>query len=56
MDLAKVATIQEWPEPHNVKDVQSLLGFANFYRRFIRGYSNIVAPIARLTLKNTHFV
>jgi hypothetical protein len=32
MDPAKVATIQEWPEPQNVKDVQSFLGFANFYR------------------------
>jgi hypothetical protein len=31
MDLAKVATIQEWPEPRNVKDVQSFLWFANFY-------------------------
>jgi hypothetical protein len=31
MDPAKVATIQEWPEPRKVKDVQSFLGFANFY-------------------------
>jgi hypothetical protein len=31
MDPAKVATIQEWPEPQNVKDIQSFLGFANFY-------------------------
>jgi hypothetical protein len=56
MDPAKVATIQEWPEPRNVKDVQSFLGFANFYRRFIKGYSNIVAPMTRLTRKNTHFL
>jgi hypothetical protein len=56
MDPAKVATIQEWLEPRNVKDVQSFLGFANFYRRFIKGYSNIVAPMTRLTRKNTHFL
>jgi hypothetical protein len=31
MDPAKVATVQEWPEPRNVKDVQSFLRFANFY-------------------------
>jgi hypothetical protein len=31
MDPAKVATVQEWPEPRNIKDVQSFLGFANFY-------------------------
>jgi hypothetical protein len=56
MDPVKVATIQEWPAPRNVKDVQSFLGFANFYRRFIQGYSNIVSPMTRLTRKNTHFI
>jgi hypothetical protein len=39
MDPAKVATVQEWPEPRNVKDVQSFLRFANFYRWFVKGYS-----------------
>ena len=32
MDPAKVTMILEWPEPRNVKDIQSFLGFANFYR------------------------
>jgi hypothetical protein len=40
----------------NVKDVQSFLGFANFYRCFIRGYSAIVVPLTCLTRKNTTFV
>jgi len=31
MDQAKVKTIQDWPEPRKVRDVQSFLGFANFY-------------------------
>ena len=31
MDPAKVTMILEWPEPRNVKDIQSFLGFANFY-------------------------
>ena len=35
MDNNKVKVIQDWPEPQKVKDVQSFLGFANFYRRFI---------------------
>jgi hypothetical protein len=56
MDLAEVTTIQEWAEPRNVKDVQSFLAFAKFYRQFIRGYSNIVTPMTCLTQKNTHFV
>ena len=35
MDPRKVKVIREWPEPHKVKDIQSFLGFANFYQRFI---------------------
>ena len=44
MSDAKVKTIQEWPEPRKVKDIQSFLGFANFYRCFIFNYSDIVIP------------
>ena len=51
MDPAKVQTIQDWPEPRKVKDIQSFLGFANFYRRFISDYSDIVVPLTRLTRK-----
>jgi len=52
----KVQVIQDWPEPRKVKDVQSFLGFANFYRRFIYNFSDIVVPLTRLTRKNTAFV
>ena len=31
MDPKKVSTILEWPQPRNVRDIQSFLGFANFY-------------------------
>ena len=47
----KVQTICDWPEPHKVKDIQSFLGFANFYHRFIFNYSDIVVPLTRLTRK-----
>jgi len=53
MSDAKVKTIQEWPEPKKVKDIQSFLGFANFYRRFIFNYSDIVIPLTHLTRKDT---
>ncbi|KAH0358992.1 hypothetical protein KCU65_g10159, partial [Aureobasidium melanogenum] len=55
MDPKKVQTILEWPELKNVKDVQSLLGFANFYRRFIYGFSAIVSPLTALTKKGVQF-
>ena len=45
----KVNIICDWPEPRKVKDIQSFLGFVNFYRRFIYNYSDIVVPLMRLT-------
>jgi len=49
----KVQIIQDWPVPRKVKDIQSFLGFANFYRRFIFGYSEITVPLTCLTRKGT---
>ncbi|EIN05882.1 DNA/RNA polymerase, partial [Punctularia strigosozonata HHB-11173 SS5] len=56
MDKEKVRAIREWSEPCKVKDVQSFLGFANFYRQFIYNYSDIVVPLTRLTRKDTPFL
>jgi len=53
MSDAKVKTIQEWLEPKKVKDIQSFLDFAKFYRCFIFNYSDIVIPLTRLTRKVT---
>ena len=53
MDPTKVQTILDWPAPRKVRDVQSFLGFANFYRRFIDNFSGIVRPITRLLSKST---
>src|SRR6266498_3151973 len=55
MDQAKVKVIQDWPEPRKVKDVQSFLGFANFYHCFIFNYSNIVVLLTCLTRKGITF-
>ena len=49
MQDEKVATIHDWEDPENVKDVQSFLGFANFYRHFILNYLKVVAPMTKLT-------
>jgi len=48
----KVKIIQDWPEPKKVKDIQSFLGFTNFYRWFIFNYSDIVIPLTYLTWKD----
>jgi hypothetical protein len=55
MDPEKVTAVSEWAVPQTVKDVCSFLGFANFYGRFIRGYSELVRPLTRLTKKEIKF-
>lgn len=56
MDPAKTSVIRDWPTPRNLKEVQSFLGFANFYRRFIDSYSKIVKPLTNLTQKDVNFI
>jgi len=52
MDDSKVQVIHDWPRPRRLKDVQAFLGFANFYRYFIKNYSQIVLPLTYLTRKD----
>jgi len=52
MDPVKVAGVTEWPTPSNRKEVQSFLGFTNFYRRFIQGFSHLAHPLFNLTRKD----
>ncbi len=52
MDPSKVCAVLEWPHPDSLKQVQRFLGFANFYRRFIRGFSSIAEPLTALTRRS----
>jgi hypothetical protein len=51
MDPVKVAGVAEWPEPTNKREVQSFLGFVNFYRRFVKDFSHHARPLFDLTRK-----
>ena len=48
MDIERVKTIAEWPQPTSYHNIQVFLGFCNFYRRFIHRYSKITAPLTEL--------
>ncbi|KAL2078839.1 hypothetical protein ACEWY4_024583 [Coilia grayii] len=56
MDPAKVSAVTSWPTPENRKQLQQFLGFANFYRRFIRNYSSVAAPLTALTSTKQTFL
>lgn len=55
MDPEKVKTVIEWKKPTCLTDVQAFIGFSNFYRRFIKDFSKIIAPMVKLTRKDTPF-
>lgn len=54
-DPDKVKAIKEWPKPTNLKEVQSFVGTLNFYRRLVKGFSKVAAPLTNLTKKDTAF-
>jgi hypothetical protein len=55
MDPKKVKAISDWEPPRSVRGIRSFVGFANFYRQFIKGFSEIVAPLTKLTGKDVEF-
>jgi hypothetical protein len=63
MDPDKIETVRNWSQEkktangrsNNLFEVQQFLGFCNYYRRFIKGYSDVAEPLTRLTKKDDPF-
>jgi hypothetical protein len=55
MDPEKVQAIANWEAPEKLKEVQAVLGFANFYQRFLRNNRRVVQPLTKLTTKLVPF-
>ena len=54
-DPAKIQNVRDWPTPTNLTEVQSFLGLAAYYQRFIRDFSQIASPLHKLTEKGKAF-
>ena len=48
IEQEKIKTVKEWKTPTKIKDIESFLGFANFYRRFIHNFSHTARPLNKL--------
>ena len=56
VDKAKIEVIEQLPPPTNVKGINSFLGHAGFYRRFIKDFSQIARPLTSLLAKDAPFI
>jgi len=56
VDEEKVRAIQDWPSPTSVGNVRSFHGLASFYRRFMKDFSSLAAPLIEVTKKNVGFL
>ena len=49
-DPAKIEAVRNWPCPNSIKQVRQFLGFAGYYRRFIKGFASIARPLNDLLI------
>jgi hypothetical protein len=56
MNPVKIAGVADWPMPSNKREVQSFVGFVNFYRRLMFGFSHHARALFNLTMKDVRFI
>ncbi|CAM8876575.1 unnamed protein product [Rhodiola kirilowii] len=54
VDPEKIIAIQQWPLPRTIKQLRGFLGLTGYYRRFIRNYANMAAPLTSLLRKDAY--
>ena len=54
-DDSKIRAVTEWPKPVDAGDVRQFLGLASYYRRYIKGFADLAAPLHQLTHNDAEF-
>ena len=55
MNPQKIEVVVSWKPPKNVSEVRSFLGLAEYYRKFVEGFSRIAAPLTKLIRKDVKY-
>ena len=56
VDSKKIEAVAGWPRPTTVTEIRNFWGLTSYYKRFVKDFSKIAAPLTRLTQKNVKFV
>ena len=56
MEEKRIDAVKAWIEPKSVQNIQMFIGFANFYWRFIQGFSKIAAPLTSMLKTSSQLV
>ena len=51
VDMEKIKSIIEWPHPKNLTELRGSIGICSYYRKFVKGFSQITSPLTDLTKK-----
>ena len=55
-DLAKIACVANWPVPETTAELKRFLGFASYYRRFVRNFAQVTCPLNALTQQGAQWL
>ena len=51
VDMEKIIAILEWPHPKSLTELRGFIGICNYYRKFVKGFSQLTSPLTYLTNK-----